>query len=246
METDFSKRQILIVDDEPDIREILKDELTFSGANVDEAKNGKDAWEMLSKRSYDAVISDIRMPGGDGMTLATQIKQNGKGHLFANKEPVVFLITGFADVAPSEAYHVGVDAFVHKPFNLQSLVSSLHRALLPPEQRWRDVNLSGNLKAVPVAGTFAELVAQKKILLGRGGFFLNGQFVDLRRDDNIEVSTQDGHKILGIVRWLQPADAQESLAAGIGVEVLGLSNEAYSQMINAFGSAATASYIPRK
>ena len=62
-------KRLLIVDDEPDLREMLEFEFEMSGASVETAMNGRDALEKFKHQAFDLIISDIRMPGGDGVEL---------------------------------------------------------------------------------------------------------------------------------------------------------------------------------
>ncbi|NDG86173.1 MAG: response regulator, partial [Proteobacteria bacterium] len=91
-------KSVLVVDDEPMLREILRDVLEFEGARVCEAAHAKDALARLSQEPVDAVISDIRMPGGDGFELLAGIRDRDTGM------PVVLMITGFSDISAELAY----------------------------------------------------------------------------------------------------------------------------------------------
>src|SRR3972149_6628042 len=70
----MAKDKILIVDDEPSMREFLEIMLTREGYKVATASDGKDALNMLNKQMYDVIISDIQMPGMGGLELLKSIK----------------------------------------------------------------------------------------------------------------------------------------------------------------------------
>ena len=78
-------KNILIVDDEPDIREILRYNLEKEGFNITEAVNGDDALDKVSK-DLDLAILDIMMPGNDGYEVCRKIREQG------NTVPIVFLL----------------------------------------------------------------------------------------------------------------------------------------------------------
>jgi CheY-like chemotaxis protein len=81
--------RILIVEDEVDTRELLALTLGFEGHRVETVKNGRDALELLAGRSYDVILSNLRMPGMSGEELYQRIEQGGP-HL----APRVVFVTG--------------------------------------------------------------------------------------------------------------------------------------------------------
>ncbi len=114
---------ILIVDDEPKLRHILRVMLTLKGYHVDEAGDGEEALEKLSTTPYDLVISDIKMPRLDGFSLLARIKA------MELPCPVVF-ITAFAtvDTAVEALKHGAVD-FITKPFEEERILLTIEKAV---------------------------------------------------------------------------------------------------------------------
>jgi two-component system, response regulator, stage 0 sporulation protein F len=111
---DFEGKTVLIVDDEQEIRELLKDEFEYYGAVVLEAANGKIAAALWAKQPSDFVVTDIRMPGGDGIELLRTIKAH-------TRDVPVLVMSAFSDISRNEANELGADAFFSKPFNLEKL-----------------------------------------------------------------------------------------------------------------------------
>jgi CheY-like chemotaxis protein len=109
-------KKILVVDDEDFLREVLTEILSDAGAETQNAENGHDAFEILKKQHFDAVISDIRMPGGDGITLVENISQS------LTDKPKIFLCSGFNDLPPEKAKKLGVVEVFPKPFSSDQLV----------------------------------------------------------------------------------------------------------------------------
>ena len=107
---------ILIADDEPDIRDLLMEELAFRGAKVEGVESGKKACIELSKNKYDVLLSDVRMPGGDGVELVKRISAE------LSPKPLLFLCTGSADFKMEEAVNYGVVEIFAKPFNIDHIV----------------------------------------------------------------------------------------------------------------------------
>lgn len=108
--------KILIVDDEEDLREILCEDFSLLGATVFTAPNGRDAYEIAVREMPDVVLSDVRMPGGDGVELLKKIRETNRA-----APPHIFLLTGFADIDPAQAAALGGQGLVSKPFNLKAL-----------------------------------------------------------------------------------------------------------------------------
>ena len=99
------------------MREIIGEDLQFIGAEVFEAENGRIAFDLCLQLQPHALVSDVRMPGGDGLELIRRLRE----HFGADGMPAVFLITGFADLTIPEATELGVRGMLPKPFNLQQL-----------------------------------------------------------------------------------------------------------------------------
>lgn len=108
--------KILVVDDEEDLREILSEDFSNLGAEVVTAKNGREAYELAIKILPQVILSDVRMPGGDGVELLKQVRATYK-----TAPPHIFLITGFADIQADQAQALGGQGLVSKPFNLKQL-----------------------------------------------------------------------------------------------------------------------------
>jgi len=117
----FSYKTILVVDDEPDLRELIAKALELKGFKTLMAENGTRAYQVLQTQAVDMVISDIRMPGGDGVAFLRKAKQ-------LDEELPFILITGFADINSQEAHHAGAVALICKPFNLNDLVGVIQKA----------------------------------------------------------------------------------------------------------------------
>ncbi len=113
---DLQGLSILVVDDEDGLREAVSLALKSRGATVTQAPGGRPAFEMLKVTKFDWVVSDIRMPDGDGMSLLAQIQT------LAEHIPKVILVTGFADVTRDQVLNQGAIALLSKPFGRQSLI----------------------------------------------------------------------------------------------------------------------------
>jgi DNA-binding NarL/FixJ family response regulator len=110
---------LLLVDDEPGIREAVQAYLEDSGFTVNVASNAKMGWEMLEKQTPDLVISDIMMPGVDGYQFLQQMRDDVR----FSRLPVVFLTARGMTKDRIEGYSAGVDAYLPKPFDPDELVA---------------------------------------------------------------------------------------------------------------------------
>ena len=115
--------KILIVDDEPSIRETLKEILEYEKYEVDQAGDGKEGWELLQNQDYDAVLCDIKMPKMDGIELLDKAIGEGKTIPF-----IMISAHGTIETAV-DATKKGAFDFIQKPPDLNRLLITLRNAL---------------------------------------------------------------------------------------------------------------------
>ena len=120
-------KNILIVDDEPDIREILRYNLEKAGFNITEAVNGDDALDKVSK-DLDLAILDIMMPGRDGYEVCRKIREQG------NTVPIVFLTAMDREFDEVRGLEVGGDDYGRKPFSPRMLIARINAILRRVDQ----------------------------------------------------------------------------------------------------------------
>jgi two-component system, NtrC family, response regulator HydG len=117
---------ILVVDDEPDIRDNLRDILTDLGYNVDAAADGPQALELVRKKHYDVALLDLRMPGMDGLELYRRIKE-------LRADTVAMIVTAYAtDDTAQAALDAGAWKIVSKPVDLPFLMGLIDEAVGQP------------------------------------------------------------------------------------------------------------------
>ena len=116
------KGTILIVDDEPSIRSVLQEFLKSKGFIAHAAALAEDAIEILNEIEVDLVITNINMPGINGLELTRLIKDRYTSH--------VIIFTGYSKTCKQEdAHRVGADALFYKPAKLEDLLESINRVL---------------------------------------------------------------------------------------------------------------------
>ncbi len=119
-----SKARILVVDDEPQIAQTLRDLLVFAGFDVKTAENGKQAIKLLKGiEHFDLLITDMKMPEMDGLELLKLVQQ-------FNKTLPVVILTGCGTVDNGiHALEEGAYDYVLKPFNTERLLVVVWEAL---------------------------------------------------------------------------------------------------------------------
>lgn len=115
----WSNVTILVVEDDPSMRDMLFMVLEAEGAKVFSAENGEVAKKVIQENNIDIVVSDVQMPVCDGVDLLKWVKENFEGI------PLVFLATGFADISESAALSLGAEAIFKKPFEAETIIEHL-------------------------------------------------------------------------------------------------------------------------
>jgi DNA-binding NarL/FixJ family response regulator len=111
--------RLLLVDDEPSLREAVQAYLEDSGFTVQVASNAAEAWQILQKNTPDLVISDIMMPQVDGYQFLKQMREDPRFQTL----PVVFLTARGMKSDRIQGYQAGCDAYLPKPFEPDELVA---------------------------------------------------------------------------------------------------------------------------
>jgi CheY-like chemotaxis protein len=116
--------RVLVVDDEPDLREVFSAWLQQAGCLVFTAANGAEALEVLDAQKIDALVSDIRMPVMDGIALVQTIYERKL------VIPSIILVSGFGTSWPLETLGHGVYTLLDKPLRKQDLLLVLQNSLM--------------------------------------------------------------------------------------------------------------------
>ena len=115
--------QILIVDDEPSMREGLSDNLIFEGYKTELAADGTEALEKIDNHTFDLVVLDLMMPGLSGFDVCKQIRQAG------NKVPIILLTAKGEEIDKVLGLELGADDYITKPFSLRELIARIKAIL---------------------------------------------------------------------------------------------------------------------
>lgn len=150
--------RILVVDDEKVIREILSDFLTMEGYVVRTVEDGAEALKELQKRSYNLVISDLKMPNMGGLELIEKVTEQ--------QIPVLTVImTGFGTVETAiEAMKKGAYDYILKPFKVEEVVHIVQRGLDRQRLQAENIRLKDALSIYKISEAIATSLSVEKVL----------------------------------------------------------------------------------
>jgi excisionase family DNA binding protein len=118
-----ARPRVLVVDDEASIRDLLAKTLALAEYDVDLAPDGRAALERLRIIPYDLLITDLKMPGVDGLTVIKEARR-------LKTDIPVIIITGFSTEASAiEAVNLGVSGYLTKPFRVPRVLAAAAKAL---------------------------------------------------------------------------------------------------------------------
>ncbi|WP_156251652.1 response regulator transcription factor [Pseudactinotalea terrae] len=120
---DRAEARLLVVDDEPNIRELLAASLRFAGFEVDTAADGQQAVKKALEAEPDLVVLDVMLPDLDGFTVTRRLREQGK------LMPVVFLTARDDTTDKVAGLTVGGDDYVTKPFSLDEVIARIRAVL---------------------------------------------------------------------------------------------------------------------
>jgi two-component system KDP operon response regulator KdpE len=119
----LGKTPVLVIDDEPPIRRLLRTSLGANGFDVLEAANGRDGLAEIEARRPDVVILDLGLPDIDGLDIIRALRGAG------NRTPIVVLSSRGEERIKVEALDAGADDYVTKPFGIAELIARIRAAL---------------------------------------------------------------------------------------------------------------------
>ncbi len=149
--------RVLVADDEPAIREVVRDALEREGHDVVTAIDGREALEMFEEGTFDLVVTDLAMPRVDGLELVQEVRRR-------SPVPILVLTVRGDEREKVRLLDLGADDYVTKPFGIAELVARA-RALLrrgesargPAVTRWGDIEVEPEARLVRKAGRAVHL-----------------------------------------------------------------------------------------
>jgi two-component system KDP operon response regulator KdpE len=152
---------ILVVDDEPQIRRVMRSTLSIHGYVIIEVSNGEDAIESVRKHRPDLVLLDVNMPGIGGLEACREIRR-------ASDAPIIMLTVRNAERDKVAALDAGADDYVVKPFGIEELLARIRAALrryspgdtIPPFAS-KDVTIDFESRELTVRGRAVHLTPKE-------------------------------------------------------------------------------------
>src|SRR5271170_3047284 len=118
----MSSATILVVDDEPQIRRVLRSTLSFRGYTISEVATGEEAVELVSKLKPDLVLLDVNLPGMSGVETCREIRRSSDA-------PIIMLTVRNAERDKVIALDAGADDYITKPFGIEELLARIRASL---------------------------------------------------------------------------------------------------------------------
>lgn len=148
----MSNGRILIVDDEPQIRRVLKMTLTAQGYEVQDAKSGEDALIVLRQQTFDLVLLDLNMPGMGGLETCRAIRAT-------SEMAIIVLTVRNSEVEKVAMLDAGADDYITKPFGTPELLARVRAAL-----RRLPTTSEGGPESVRLEGLEINLVTRRVLV----------------------------------------------------------------------------------
>jgi CheY-like chemotaxis protein len=228
---------VLVVDDEEILLELMAGWFARAGSRALQASDGAAALESIAANRVDLIVSDIRMPVMDGITLLKKVKASGQS------KPTVIFVAGCDDIGPRDAYDLGAEALVEKPFERSALLTVAERSLGVRIKLWGSP-LGLKTEAVLKADfdSLSAAMEQGLITFGHGGFCVCSTLdlregpVELALNFKADRRTVSGQ---GIVRWA----AHNEKKIGVEITYIDAKNRVWISALTEGNESA--SVIPR-
>jgi two-component system KDP operon response regulator KdpE len=175
--------RILVVDDEPPIRRLLRTTLAAQDYRVEEAADGGAALDFLKRNPVDLIVLDLGLPGMDGLEVVRRLRGEG------NVTPIIILSSRDDEAGKVAALDLGADDYVSKPFGAEELSARIRAALRHRLQRegekplFRSGDLSVDLvrRVVTARGDEVKLTPREydllRLLVSHAGKVLTHKFI---------------------------------------------------------------------
>jgi two-component system alkaline phosphatase synthesis response regulator PhoP len=223
----MAKEKILVVDDEEDILELLKYNLSREGYKVSCAASGEETLSAVRSGVPDLIVLDLMLPGIDGLDVARQLKDDPK----TRDVPIVMLTAKGEEADIVTGLELGADDYITKPFSPRILVARVKAVLRrkvkePPDKTSvlqiheveiypgrREVSVNGG----PVQLTFTEFGILNFLARRPGWVFTRSQIVDeVRGEDYFVTDRSVDVQIVGLRKKLGPAGTYIETVRGVG------------------------------
>ncbi len=146
--------KIIVIDDEPNMRLGLADNLEFEGYQVDQAENGKIGLEKLLSNSYDLILLDVMMPELSGFDVCKKAREKGI------TAPIILLTAKGEEIDKVLGLELGADDYVTKPFSLRELLARIKAVLRRGGNQEKEPEKEDNVKIGQLTVNFLSYTAE--------------------------------------------------------------------------------------
>ena len=146
----MSAPRILVVDDEPNIRDLLSQSLRFAGFQVKTVGNGAATISAVLEEEPDLIVLDVMLPDMNGFSVTTRLRDHGF------TAPILFLTAKDDTTTRAEGMHLGVTEFLTKPINRAELLARVRAQLHVIDLARQLETVERNLRRPPAAGRTSE------------------------------------------------------------------------------------------
>ncbi len=150
---------ILVVDDDPEIRQLLHEYLERNGFRATAVADGRGLWRTLESTMVDLIVLDLMLPGEDGLLLCRNLRARKEGPVDHSRTPVIMLTARGDETDRIVGLEMGADDYLAKPFNPRELLARIKAVLrrvheLPPTEETNEIRL------LKFAGWTLDLIAR--------------------------------------------------------------------------------------
>ncbi len=157
----MSSSSILVIDDEPQIRRVLRSTLSFRGYEISEAATGEEGVELAGKLKPDLILLDVNLPGISGIEACKEIRRTSDA-------PIIMLTVRNAERDKVVALDAGADDYVTKPFGIEELLARVRASLrrhapaeAMPAFHAKDLSVDFEARRVTVGGEEVHLAPKE-------------------------------------------------------------------------------------
>jgi two-component system phosphate regulon response regulator PhoB len=223
----MTKKSIFVVEDEEDILELLRFNLTREGYSVTTATSGEEAVKGISRKIPDLVLLDLMLPGLDGLEVCRALKKDPK----TAGIPIVMATAKGEESDVVSGLELGADDYITKPFGMKVLIARVRAVLRRKRETPADKNAPVHIhdieinpgrhevlvKGKPVEMTFSELRILHLLARRPGWVMTREQIVDAVRGEDYAVTDRAVDvQVVGIRRKLGPRADYIETVRGVG------------------------------
>jgi len=223
----MAKEKILVVDDEEDILELIRHNLSKEGYEITCAQSGEEALKFSARSYYDLMILDLMLPGVDGLEVAKRLKNNPD----ARHIPIIMLTAKGEEADVVAGLEIGADDYITKPFSPRVLLARIKAVLRRGKEISDEDNETLRIHELEIHPGRREIIAGGKMvdltftefqvlfhLAKRPGWVLTrSQIVDAVRGNDYPVTDRSVDvQIVGLRKKLGPYGSYIETVRGVG------------------------------